>query len=409
MAIDRLQAALAQQIARIDEAGTAKRRERVIASVVPAQDGKGPRLLLEGEGDRRFIRMNSNSYLGLSLSQVVETAEDEAVRRYGAGPGAVRFISGTWQPHVALERRLAGFHGRPSAMIFSSAYATVMGILPPLITEETAVISDELNHNCIINAMRLARPAEKHIYRHLDMADLEACLGKASKTAKRAVVVTDGVFSMRGDHGPLDEIMALVARYDDRFAENAIVVADDSHGVGALGPTGRGTEEVTGAHVDLLVATLGKAIGVNGGYVTGAATVIDYLRETSPFYIYSNPITPAEAAAALAALDVIEGPEGRKLLDHLHAMATRFRGGLVKMGAETIAGEHPIVPLLVRDTQRTKALVEALFDRGVIATAISYPVVPKGEDEIRFQIAADHTAGDIDEVLAHLADLRNSI
>jgi glycine C-acetyltransferase len=407
MAIDRLAAVLAKDIARIDGAGTSKRRERVVVDVVPAKGAKGPRLLLEGEGLRDFIRMNSNGYLGLALDEEVEAAEDEAVRRYGTGPGAVRFISGTWQPHAALERRLGDFHGRPAAMIFSSAYAAVMGTLPPLITEETAVISDELNHNCIINAMRLARPAEKHIYRHLDMADLEACLEKASAACKRAVVVTDGVFSMRGDHGPLDEIVALAARFDDRFAENAIVVADDSHGVGALGPTGRGTEEVTGATVDLLVATLGKAVGVNGGYVAGGGTVIDYLRETSPFYIYSNPITPGEAAAALAALDLIDGPRGRALLDHLRAMAARFRDGLLKLGLETIAGEHPIVPLLVRDTHRTKALVESLFARGVIATAISYPVVPKGEDEIRFQIAADHTASDIDEVLAHLAELRN--
>jgi glycine C-acetyltransferase len=291
-------------------------------------------------------------------------------------------------------------------MIFSSAYATVMGILPALITEETAVISDALNHNCIINAMRLARPAEKHIYPHLDLGELETGLERAAASCKRAIVVTDGVFSMRGDHAPLAEIMELAHRFDDRFAENVVVVADDSHGVGALGTTGRGTEEVTGAPVDLLVATLGKAVGVNGGYVAGSRTVLDFLRETSPFYIYSNPITPGEAAAALVALDLIDGPRGRTLLDHLRTMTARFREGLVKLGFETLPGEHPIVPLMVRDTARTRELVEGLFARGVIATAISYPVVPKGEDEIRFQVAADHTAADIDEVLACLDGLR---
>jgi glycine C-acetyltransferase len=396
-------------VARVDEAGSSKRRERVIVDVVPASDTRGPRLKLEGEGEREFIRMNANGYLGLALNAEVEAAEDEAVRRYGSGPGAVRFISGTWQPHVELERRLAAFHGRQAAMIFSSAYATVMGTLPALITDETAVISDELNHNCIINAMRLARPAEKHIYAHLDLGELEACLKKASASCMRAIVVTDGVFSMRGDHAPLDEIMALAHRFDADFAENVVVVADDSHGVGALGTTGRGTEEVTGgAEVDLLVATLGKAIGVNGGYVVGSGAVIDYLRETSPFYIYSNPITPGEAAAALVAVDLIDSQRGRALLAHLRDMTARFRGGLKKLGFETIEGEHPVVPLMVRDTARTGELVRGLFDHGVIATAISYPVVPKGEDEIRFQVAADHTAADIDEVLGSLSDLRPS-
>jgi glycine C-acetyltransferase len=304
---------------------------------------------------------------------------------------------------VALERRLAAFHGRPAAMLYSSAYATMMGILPPLITDRTAVVSDELNHNCIINAIALARPAEKRIYRHLDMEELDRHLAEAARSCARAIVVTDGVFSMRGDHAPLQRMREIVDRYDPAFAENALLVVDDSHGVGALGASGRGTEEVTRAGAaDLLVATLGKAFGVNGGYVVGSDTVVRFLRETSPFYVYSNPVTPAEAAAALAAVGIVDGPDGAALLVHLRAMTERFRRGLVDLGLETLAGEHPVVPLMVRDTERTSRIVAHLRDEGILATGLNFPVVPKGDEEIRFQISADHTTADIDQALAVL-------
>ena len=268
-----------------------------------------------------------------------------------------------------------------------------MGILPPLITEDTAVISDELNHNCIINAIRLARPGARHVYPHLDMAALEQRLDESAKSCRRAIVVTDGVFSMRGDMAPLSEIMALADRYNDAFAEDVLVVVDDSHGVGAVGRTGRGTEQAIGSPpADLLVATLGKALGVNGGYVAASAPVVAYLREKSPFYVYSNPITPGEAAAADAALDLLDSAAGRDLLAHLQAMTARFESGLTGLGLETIPGEHPVVPLLIRDTERTASLVAHLRARGILATGITYPVVPRGEEEIRFQVSADHTA-----------------
>jgi glycine C-acetyltransferase len=399
----RLEKALAEQLDAFGRSGRLKGTESVIRGVIPPRDGKGPRYLLEGEGDRPFLRMNSNCYLGLALNAKVMAAEEQAVRRYGTGPGAVRFISGTWAPHVALESRLAEFHGRSATMLFSSAYATVMGVLPPLITERTAVISDELNHNCIINAIGLARPAEKRIYRHLDTAELERHLRQASRSCARAIVVTDGVFSMRGDHAPLGRLRELVDAFDTAFAENALLIVDDSHGVGALGQTGRGTEEVTRAGAaDLLVATLGKAFGVNGGYVAGSDTLIRYLREASPFYIYSNPITPAEAAAALAAVEMVDGVEGTQLFEHLRAMTGRFRRGLGNLGLESLPGQHPVVPLMVRDTDRTSRIVTHLRREGVLATGLNYPVVPKGDEEIRFQISADHTPLDIDEALAVL-------
>src|SRR5215468_5941894 len=269
--------ALAARLDEMSQSGRLKGAESPIRAVVPARDGRGPRYLIEGEGDTEFLRMNSNGYLGMALRAEIVDAEEQAAAANGTGPGAVRFISGTWAAHTALEQRLAAFHGRPAAMLFSSAYATVMGSLPPLIHERTAVISDALNHNCIINAIALARPAEKHIYRHLDMGELESALAAAARSCTRAIVVTDGIFSMRGDHAPLDRIMELARAQDNAFEENAIVIVDDSHGVGAFGATGRGTEEYTGAApADLLVATLGKAFGVNGGYVVGDETIIQY-------------------------------------------------------------------------------------------------------------------------------------
>jgi glycine C-acetyltransferase len=400
MPIDRLEKILEGEVRQVGESGALKGREDVIAEVRAPAEGIGPRFRLSGDDDRWYLRMNSNSYLGLSLREEIMAAEERATRAFGAGPGAVRFISGSYRPHTELEKRLAEFHGRSAGMIFSSAYATTMGVLPSLITDQTAVISDALNHNCIINAMRLARPREKHIYRHLDLEDLEDKLEAAAAGCRRAVIVTDGIFSMRGDWAPLREISDLVDRFDDSFPENAVLVVDDSHGVGAFGETGRGTEEFTGSPpVDVLVATLGKALGVNGGYVVGSRGLVDYLREKSAFYIYSNPITPGEAAAALASLEIIDSDAGRELLAHLRAMTARFEQGLLALGYDTIPGAHPVVPLMVRDTERTTALVKHLKDHGVLATGLNFPVVPKGDEEIRFQISADHTPEDIDYTL----------
>jgi glycine C-acetyltransferase len=403
MPIQGLSQALALRLDEMKQAGRLKGKETVVRGIAPTEPGKGRRYFLDGEGERGFLRMNSNSYLGMSLRPEIIAAEEEAVRQFGTGPGAVRFISGTSSPHVELEQRLAQFHRRPAAMLFSSAYAAVMGVLPPLISDKTAVISDELNHNCIINAIALARPAEKHIYRHLDLAELERRLEAAARACTRVIIVTDGIFSMRGDHAPLDRIMELARKHDRNFPENAVVVVDDSHGVGAFGESGRGTEEYTqSGPADLLVATLGKAFGVNGGYVAGAEPVIRYLRETSPLYVYSNPITPAEAAAAQKAVELVDAPVGRELLAHLRAMTARFKTGLVKLGLETLPGEHPVVPLMLRDTARTSALVAHLRNRGILATGLNYPVVPKGQEEIRFQVSADHLPSDIDEVLEAL-------
>jgi glycine C-acetyltransferase len=395
---DRLDAILASEVRDLQDSGTDKGRESVILEVVPGREGRGPRLVLAGS-DLEYIRMNSNGYLGLAAHPEVVAAEESATRQFGAGPGAVRFISGTYAAHVGLEARLAGFHGRERAMVFSSAYATVLSVLTALITPDTVVLSDELNHNCIINALRLARPAAREVYPHLDFEALDSGLAK-SKGASRAIVVTDGVFSMRGDHADLSAISEVARAHDADFPENVVVVVDDSHGVAAYGPTGRGTEEMTGSGpVDVLIGTLGKGFGVNGGYVTGSNELGSFLREKSPMYIYSNPITVGEAAAAHAAVDIVDSAEGRAKLAHLGEMTRRFEAGLVRLALETIPGPHPVVPLMVRDTERTSRLVGHLYDNGVLATGLNYPVVPKGDEEIRFQVNADHTEADIDLVL----------
>ncbi|MDH3253800.1 MAG: aminotransferase class I/II-fold pyridoxal phosphate-dependent enzyme [Acidobacteriota bacterium] len=400
----RFEAALARDVDTLTATGRSKGVELEITGFIPATGDRGPRCRLAGHQNREFLKMNSNGYLGMANRPDVIAAEEQATRDFGAGPGAVRFISGTYAPHLELERRLASFHGREAGMIFSSAYATIVGILSPLITSETAVVSDELNHNCIINAMRLSRPKTKKIYRHSDPNDLRRKISETVGQAERVIVVTDGVFSMRGDWAPLPEIMALAHRFDGDFNENVVVLVDDSHGVGAFGSTGRGTEEATGSEpADILVGTLGKALGVNGGYVVGGAKLIRFLRETAPLYIYSNPITPGEAAAARKALEILDNDEGLRLLSHLREMTARFEKGLVELGFETIPGGHPVVPLMVRDTEKTSALVRHLFDNGILATGLNYPVVPQGDEEIRFQISAAHTPFDIDSALEALA------
>jgi glycine C-acetyltransferase len=399
MSLEKLNKVLASEVEALENKGTAKGAEMIIEKVIPAKGENGPRYLVRGFGDKGFIKMNSNAYLGLSMNPEVIKAEEAAAMEYGVGPGAVRFISGTHKPHVELEERLAKFHEREAAMLFSSAYVTSMGVIVPLATKDAVFVSDELNHNCIIQAMRLSRPAGKFIYKHNDMADMEAKIQEAIGVGKRVLLVTDGVFSMRGDFAPLDEINRIVAKYEDKFEEGIITIADDSHGVGAYGEKGLGTEAITGGKMDILIGTLGKAFGVNGGYVVSSKEVLRYLRETAPMYIYSNPITNSECAAVLKVLDILQSDEGEKRLQHLAEMTARFEKGLVDNGMETIPGPHPVTPLMVRDTEKTSKIVEHLKQHGVLATGLNFPVVPKGDEEIRFQINGDHTAADIDYVI----------
>ncbi len=396
--MSKLDKELSDRVREMKDSGSAKGREHIITAVIPPEKDRGPRYRLKGFR-RDFIRMNSNSYLGLSLHPEVIKAGEEASRRFGAGPGAVRFISGSYQEHIDLERTIADFHRKKAAMIFSSAYVTSLGVIASLVTPETVVISDALNHNCIINGLRMSRPGLKIIYEHNNMKDLKDKIRDAFGKGRRCLVITDGIFSMRGDHAPLDVISALCKDADAHFKEGVSLIVDDSHGAGACGKTGRGTEELTGASADILIGTLGKAFGVNGGYVTGSKALITYLRESAPTYVYSNPITVAESAAAKKSIGILQGEEGQERLAHLKKATARFREGLAEAGFEILAGEHPVVPLMVRDTQKTADLVDHLHKEGILATGLNFPVVPKGEEEIRFQVCADHTLADIDHVL----------
>ena len=405
MGLKNVEKVLSHILEKLKSEGRSKGKECIITKVKKAEGEKGPRYFLMGKGEQEFIRMNSNSYLGMSLREEIIQEEENATKKFGVGPGAARFISGTFQSHRELEKKLAEFHQREDTMLFSSAYSSVVGILTSLITSDTIVISDELNHNCIINGLRLARPKEKKIYKHLNMNELEDRIKESIGQSRRLIIVTDGIFSMRGDYAPLNIISELSDKYDQEFPENIILVVDDSHGIGAYGKTGRGTEEYTNASgVDILVGTLGKSFGVNGGYVSSNQTVITYLRETAPMYIYSNPISPAEASAALKSLEILNNGRGKDILTHLHRMTKKFKKGLLDLGYEIIENKHPIVPLMMRDTKKTTDLVNYLIDKGILGTGLNYPVVPKGDEEIRFQINADHTPYDIDYALTVLKD-----
>src|SRR5258708_27451568 len=323
MPLERLTADLNMQLAELEQAGTAKGREAVVGEVRRPQGARGPRFLLDGHGQREFIRMNSNSYLGLSLRAELLLAEERAAEKYGVGPGAVGFMSGPYQPHVLLERALAAFHDRDACMLSGAAYTGVMGVLASLTTPDTILVSDELNHNCIVNGMKLARPKARKVYAHLDLGVLEEELIESVGQGDGLIVITDGVFSMRGDHAPIDRLRKLIERFDARFPRGAVLLVDDSHGVGAFGETGRGSEEVTGGRADILVGTLGKAFGVNGGGGGGGGTGGRPPRAKNPLSIYPQPLPPGAAAAALGARALVPGASRAALLSPPLALARR--------------------------------------------------------------------------------------
>ncbi len=399
MPLCKLERDLARAVEEMDRRGVLKGREDVIAGVLRPSGKKGPRYLISGGGGTEFIKMDSNSYLGLSLCEEVIRAGERAALEFGAGPGGVRFIHGTFSPHVKLEQKLAEFHGKESAVIFSSAYAAVCGTVSPLLSDGTIVISDELNHNSIINAIKLGKPSGKKIYPHLDLDSLERLIEESVGKCSRVLVVTDGVFSMRGDYPDLKKLVGLASRYDGEFEGGVVTVMDDSHGTGAYGATGRGTSEAAGEYgVDIIISTIGKALGVNGGYTVSSAGVIDYLRETAPFYIYSNPITPGEAGAAVKALEILDSGAGRKMLDNMKSMVARFKAGLREAGYEVLPGEHPIVAVMIRSASGTVDIIRHLRENRILAVGLKHPVVPEGDECVRLQVNASHTEDDLEYV-----------
>lgn len=405
MSLDKLNQALMKDINVLKKEGRAKVPERVIVDYLPSSNGKGPRYKLKGQS-QEFLRMNSNSYLSLSNHPKLIEAADEATKKFGVGPGAVRFIDGTYQSHIELEEKIAQFCKMPAAKIFNSAYTANCGLALAISNDNTFWIGDQLNHNSIIRAMRIAGiPREnKAIYRHNDVKDLNKIMEKIPASMERVIAITDGVFSMRGDYAPLDKIIKVCEKYNNKFKDGVITVIDDCHGTGAYGDSGRGTPEFTDAKPDIITTTFGKAFGVNGGAILASLEVIEAVRQKSDTYIYTNPLSAADCAAAVKAIEIAGGPEGRERLKNLKDRIKQFRKGLTDLGFESIPGPHPVVPLLVRDTKKTHEMVGYLFKKGILVVGLTYPVVPRGDETIRFQINAAHTKLDVDFALETLAD-----
>ncbi len=406
MSLEKLNISLQREIKELENEGRAKIPERIFEEYIPPKGGRGPRYKLQGY-DKGFIRLNSNSYLSLSNNADMIKAADEATNKFGCGPGAVRFIDGTFNHHASLEKRIAQFVNKDKAKIFNSAYTTNLGLAIAISNKKTYWIGDQLNHNSIIRAMRIANiPREnKGIFKHNDMDDLKRCLDEAPKEMERILVIFDGIFSMRGDAAPIEKIEEIVKPYNSKFKDGVVTVVDDSHGIGAYGDTGRGTIEHCKASPDIIVGTFGKAFGVNGGFIASSSTVIETIRQKADTYIYTNPLSVADCAAAVKAIDICDSKQGIDLLKNLKARTKQFRHGLEAMGKETIEGPHPVVPMLVRDTEKTHNIVKSLFEKGVLVVGLTFPVVPKGDETIRFQINAAHTKNDIEYVLGLLDSL----
>ncbi len=349
------------------------------------------------EGRGTVIILSSNNYLGLSDLPEVVDAGKAALDRFGAGTASVRFICGTFTIHRELEEALAALVGTEAALSYVSCWNANEGLIPTLLGPDDTVISDELNHASIIDAIRLAKSISKCrgvVYRHSDMRDLDAKLAAASD-ARLRLIFTDGVFSMEGDIARLPDILELARRHD------AIVAVDDSHATGVLGATGRGTAEHYGVlgEVDIITSTLGKALGgAAGGFTASSAALCDYLTQRSRPQLFSNALPCTVAGSALAAVRHLQRHPER--VTRLHESARYFRGRLTALGFQPLPGETPIIPVILGETAKAIQMSDLLLDEGVFVTGFGYPVVPKGEARVRCQISAGHTREDLDQALA---------
>lgn len=339
-----------------------------------------------------LLNFCANNYLGLANHTELIAAAQQGLATHGFGLASVRFICGTQDIHKRLEKRISGFLGTDDTILYNSCFDANTGLFETLLGPEDAVISDELNHASIIDGIRLCK-AKRLVYRHADMADLETRLQEA-QGARFRLIVTDGVFSMQGDLAPLREISDLAENYD------AILVVDDSHATGFMGPTGRGTPEHFGVQnrVDLITSTLGKAMGgASGGFTSGHQAIIDYLRQRSRPYLFSNTLAPPIVSASLRAFDLVdEHPELRAtLLENTRY----FRESMTDLGYKLVAGIHPIVPIMIGDEGATMSLAKVVNDLGIHVVGFSFPVVPRGEARIRVQISAAHTRSQVDRAI----------
>ena len=386
---------LQEILSEITAAGLSK-KERVIATPQGAD--------IAVSGGAHVLNFCANNYLGLADHPEVVAAAHAALDRWGYGLASVRFICGTQEIHKELEAALSRFLGTEDTILYSSCFDANGGVFETLLGEEDAVISDELNHASIIDGIRLSK-ARRYRYRNRDMADLEAKLTEATAAGARfKMIVTDGVFSMDGFIAPLREICELAERH------GALVMVDDSHGVGFMGPNGRGTHEHHGVvdRVDLLTGTLGKALGgATGGYVSGRREVIDLLRQRSRPYLFSNTLPPAIAAASIASLNLItRSPE---LREKLHANTRFFREGLKKAGLSIKEGTHPIVPVMLGDAALAQRFASRMLEKGIYVVGFFFPVVPQGAARIRTQVSAAHSTENLEKAIRAFAETRKEL
>ncbi len=357
--------------------------ERVITSTQSAE--------IEVAG-RKVLNFCANNYLGLADNEELREAGKAALDRYGYGMASVRFICGTQEEHKALEAKISAFLGMEDTILYSSCFDANGGLFETLLSEEDAIISDALNHASIIDGVRLSK-ARRYRYANNDMADLEAKLKEASD-ARFRLIATDGVFSMDGIIANLKGICDLAEKY------GAMVMVDDSHAVGFVGKHGRGSPEHCGVEgrIDIITGTLGKALGgASGGYTSGKAKVVDWLRQRSRPYLFSNTLAPVIAAASLKVFDLIEN--GNALRERLYTNAARFREEMTKAGFTLAGAGHPIIPVMLGDAALAQQMAAKMLERGIYVIGFSFPVVPKGQARIRTQMSAAHSAQDIDRAV----------
>ena len=341
-------------------------------------------------GGKKVLNMCSNNYLGFANEPRLKEAAKKAIDEWGVGPGAVRTIAGTLKIHEELERALAEFKKVEAVLFLQTGFIANQAVIPAIVGAGDAILSDELNHASIIDGVRLSK-AERYIWKHRDVKDLEEKLKEATeKGARRKLIITDGVFSMDGDLAPLPEIVELAEKYD------AMVMVDDAHGEGVLGEAGRGIVDHFGLHgrVDIEIGTLSKAFGVVGGYVAGKKELIDYLKQKARPFLFSTPLSPADTAASLEAVKILmeSGDRVKKLWDN----ARYFKENMKKLGFDLGVSETPITPVMLYDAKVATEFSKRLLEEGVFAQAIGYPTVPKGKARIRVMISAVHTKEDLD-------------
>ena len=344
-------------------------------------------------GGREVLNFCANNYLGLADHPALVAAAKRALDSHGLGMASVRFICGTSDIHLALERRIAGYLGMDDAIIFAACFDANGAVFEPLFGEQDAIVSDALNHASIIDGIRLSK-ARRFRFANGDMDDLETQLKAAREGgARRIVIVTDGVFSMDGYFAKLTEIRTLADRFD------ALVMVDDCHATGFIGPEGRGTPHRAGVKVDILTGTLGKALGGSaGGYIAASQPIVDLMRQRARPYLFSNALPPPIVAAGIEAIDMAE--KGDDLRARMFDNAKRFRAGMAAAGFRLLPGEHPIIPVMLGEAKLAQEMAAKLYEKGIYVTGFFFPVVPKGQARIRTQMSAAHSAQDIDTAIA---------